>query len=78
MALFFVLDLAHPGPAVFAVVDRSHALSVFLAVVLTSLGLAAVVYRGARRFAMIEPDSALMVLAYVLGLCLLYAHAAPD
>jgi cation:H+ antiporter len=77
MAVFFVLDVVHAGGGVFAAVDPSHALSACLAVILTSLGLAAIVYRAERRFAMIEPDSVLMVLAYLAGLWLLYARAVP-
>jgi cation:H+ antiporter len=77
MALFFVLDVAHAGGGLFAAVDPSHVLSAFLAVVLTSLGLAAVVYRAEKRFAVVEPDSLLMVLAYLLGLWLLYLRAVP-
>jgi cation:H+ antiporter len=77
MAIFFALDVAHPGPALFAALDPSHALSAFLAVMLTGLGLAAVVYRAELRFAMLEPDSTVMLLAYLLGLWLLYRHAVP-
>jgi cation:H+ antiporter len=78
MALFVVLDLVHPGPSVFAVLDPSHVISALIAVVLTSLGLAAIVYRAERRFALIEPDSLLMVVTYLLGVWLLYAYAVPD
>lgn len=77
MALLPVLDAVLPGESLFAVVDPSHALSACLAVILTGLGLAAVVYRAERRFAMLEPDSWLMVLAYVAGLWLLYQRAVP-
>lgn len=73
MALFFALDLAQPG-SFFAAVDPSHALSGLFGIVLTSLGLAAIVYRAERRYALLEPDSALMVLAYLLGLWILFTH----
>jgi cation:H+ antiporter len=74
MALFFPLDLAAPG-AIFSALDPSHALSGLAAVILMSLGLAAIVYRAKRRFAMLEPDSLLMVAAYVLALLFLYGAA---
>ena len=45
---------------------------------LMSLGLAAIVYRAERRFAMIEPDSLLMVVVYVLGIWLLYGRVAGE
>ena len=75
MAIFAALDLAQPG-SLFAVVDPSHALSGSAAVFLMSLAVAAIVYRAKRRFAMLEPDSVLMLLAYVGAILLLYRHAA--
>ena len=75
MAIFLALDLAQPG-SLFATLDPSHALSGLFAVVLMSLGLAAIVYRAEKRFAMIEPGSLLMLVAYLAGLLLLYAHTA--
>ena len=74
MAVFFALDLAQPGN-VFAALDPSHAMSGLFAVVLMSLGLAAIVYRAKRRFAMLEPGSVLMLVGYALGVWLLWSHA---
>jgi cation:H+ antiporter len=75
MAIFFPLDLARPG-SVFAALDPNHALSGLFAVVLMGLGLAAIVYRAKRRFAMLEPDSLLMLVAYGAALWILYRHSA--
>jgi cation:H+ antiporter len=75
MAVFLALDLAQPGN-VFAALDPSHAMSGLFAVVLMSLGLAAIVYRAKRRFAMLEPGSVLMLAGYALGVALLWSHAA--
>lgn len=75
MAIFFPLDLVQPG-SLFAVLDPTHALSGLFAVVLMSLGLAAIVYRAKRRFAMLEPSSILMLVAYGLGMWILYQHSA--
>jgi cation:H+ antiporter len=75
MAIFLPLDLVQSGN-VFAVLDPNHALSGIFAVILMSLGLAAIVYRAERRFAMAEPSSALMLAAYLLALWLLYLHTA--
>jgi len=72
MAILLALDVAWPGPTLYTVLDPNHAMSAMLGVILTSLGLAAVLYRGERRFAMIEPDSWIMVLAYLSGVWLLY------
>jgi cation:H+ antiporter len=74
MAIFFALDLAQGG-SIFAVVDPSHVVSALFGVVLMSLGLGAIVYRAKRRFAMLEPDSLLVLVAYLMGIWTLYLHA---
>jgi hypothetical protein len=73
--VFLLLDLAQPGN-LFAALDPSHALSGLFAVVLMSLGVAAIVYRAKRHFFSLEPDSLLMLAAYVLALWLLYRQSA--
>jgi cation:H+ antiporter len=75
MAIFVVLDAVQPG-SLFAVLDPSHVISGLFAVVLMSLGVAALMYRAKRRFAMVEPDSLLIVLTYAIGVWLLYVHGA--
>ncbi len=74
MAIFLVLDLAHPGVSVFSVADPTHVITGMLAIVMTTLGLSGIVYRAERRYALLEPGSALMVLAYVLGILMLYSR----
>jgi cation:H+ antiporter len=71
MALFLPLDLAQEG-SVFRGLDPTHTASALLAVVLMALGLAAILYRAKRRFGFIEPDSALVLITYLLGIGLLY------
>jgi len=75
MVIFVAMDLAAPGP-IFASLDGSHALSALSAVVLMALGIGAIVYRAERRFALLEPDSLLMVVVYGLGIWLLYGRFA--
>jgi cation:H+ antiporter len=75
MAIFLPLDLAQPG-SLFATLDPNHALSGLFAVVLMGLGLAAIVYRAKGRFAMLEPDSLLILVAYGFAIWLLYRHSA--
>jgi cation:H+ antiporter len=72
MAIFLALDLAQPS-SIFAALDPAHALSGLAAVILMSLGIAAIVYRAKRRFAMLEPGSLLILAAYCGVLVLLYA-----
>lgn len=76
MALFLALDLAHPGASIFAVLSPVHVLTALAAIVLMALGLAAIVYRAEGRLAALEPSSALMILVYLLGITLVYAHGA--
>jgi cation:H+ antiporter len=76
MVIFLALDLASPGGAIFARIDPAHLVTALFAIVLTSLGLASIVYRAERRFGMLEPDSLLVVLAYLLALGVLYAQTA--
>ncbi len=73
MAIFLPLDLAQPG-SLFSAVDPDHALSGLFAVVLMSLGLAAIVYRAERRFRMIEPSSLVILITYVTAIGILYVH----
>jgi cation:H+ antiporter len=74
MAIFLVLDLAHPGVSIFSVADPTHVITAMLAIVMTTLGLSGIVYRAERRYALLEPGSALMVLAYALGILMLYSR----
>jgi cation:H+ antiporter len=74
MAVFLALDAVQPG-SLFAIVDPNHAVSGVFAMLLTTLGLAAIVYRADRRFAMIEPDSLLMLIVYATAIGLLYMRS---
>jgi cation:H+ antiporter len=76
MVILLPLDLAQSG-SIFAAADKSHAVSGLFGVMLMSLGVAAIAYRAKRRFAMIEPDSLLILVAYLMGIWMLYLHAVP-
>jgi len=73
MAIFLAIDVAQPG-SIFASLDPQHAVSGLFGVVLMGLGLAAIAFRAKRRFAMIEPDSVLILVSYVAALWLLISH----
>lgn len=75
MAIFFALDLASPGGSVFAALSPVQVVTGLCGLVLTSLGLAAIVYRAERRFAMIEPDALLILAAYAVGLVVVERYA---
>ena len=76
MLVFFAMDLAHPGGNIFSALEPVHAVTAIFSTVLMSLGLAGIVYRAERRFAMIEPGSVLMLVTYLLGLWLLYTQVS--
>ena len=76
MAIFFAMDVAHPGGPIFGTLDPIHALTGVFAVVLTTLGLAAIIFRSKRRFPLFEPGSILMLLGYFTAIGLLYAYTS--
>lgn len=74
MVIFFALDVACPGGSIFSVADPTHVLSGMLGITMTTLGLAGIVYRAERRYTLLEPGSALMIIAYVLAILMLYSR----
>ena len=72
MSLFLVLDLAHGGPLL-SVVAPAHGVSALVAIVLMATGLSALVYRAKRRFALLEPSAAAMLLIYLAGVVMVFA-----
>lgn len=50
----------------------THALTALWATIMMNIGLMGIIYRAERRFMLIEPDSLLMIVVYVLGLWLLF------
>jgi len=72
ISILLWVDLAYPGGSIFVDASRSHLLSIVFGIILMVLGLAAIVYRAKKRFAMLEPDSALIVLTYGLAILMLY------
>jgi cation:H+ antiporter len=75
MVIFVALDIAYPAGSIFGGLSATHAISGMLAVVLMTLGLAGILYRAERRFVMLEPDSALMILIYAFSIWVIYAHS---
>lgn len=75
MFALFLVDLANPSGPLLAAVSATHALTAFLAILLMNIGLMGIIYRAEKRFLLIEPDSALMIVGYVLGMWMLYQVA---
>ncbi|MGZ8365506.1 MAG: sodium:calcium antiporter [Nitrospira sp.] len=72
MAAFFFADLAYSGGGLLSTVSSTHALTALWAIIMMNIGLMGIMYRAERRFRLIEPDSLLMMVVYVLGLWLLF------
>jgi cation:H+ antiporter len=77
MALFVALDVANGGSPVFAILDPAHALTAILAILLTGVGLNAVLERGERRSLPVDPAAVGILLAYVAGISLLFLATRP-
>ncbi len=72
MAAFFFADLTYRGGGLLGSVASTHALTALWSILMMNLGLIGIIYRAEKRFMLIEPDSLLMIVAYVLGLWLLF------
>ena len=73
MAILFIADITYSKGSLFAAVDSTHAVTAFVSIVLMSVGIMGIIYRAERRFLFIEPDSALMIVGYVLGMAWIFS-----
>jgi cation:H+ antiporter len=72
MATFFFADVAYRGGALLGTISSTHALTALWSILMMNIGLMGIIYRAEKRFLLVEPDSFLMIVAYVLGLWLLF------
>jgi cation:H+ antiporter len=72
MAAFLFADLAYRGGGLLSSVSSTHALTALWSILMMNIGLMGIIYRAEKRFMLIEPDSLLMIVSYVLGLWLLF------
>ena len=73
MIMFTVLDVASPSGPILSTVSPVHAMTALIAIMLMSVGMAAIAYRTHGRLRMLEPSSSVMLLLYLLGIGLLIA-----
>ncbi len=71
MAAFFFADVAYRQGNLLSHVSPTHALTALWSVLMMSIGLMGIIYRAEKRYWLIEPDSLLMIAAYIFGLWLL-------
>jgi cation:H+ antiporter len=72
MAAFFFADAAYRGGSLLGTVSQAHALTALWSILMMNIGLMGIIYRAEKRFLLIEPDSLLMIVSYVLGVWLLF------
>ncbi|MBK9995717.1 MAG: hypothetical protein IPO99_00965 [Nitrospira sp.] len=72
MAAFLFTDLAYAGGPLLGAIDSTHALTALWGILMMNVGLMGIVYRVEKRYWLIEPDSLVMILGYLLGLWLLF------
>jgi cation:H+ antiporter len=72
MAAFFFADAAYRGGGLLGTISSTHALTALWSILMMNIGLMGIIYRAEKRFLLVEPDSLLMIVSYVLGLWLLF------
>lgn len=72
MAALFFADAAYQKGPLLAAVSSTHALSAVWGVLLMNLALMGIIYRAGKRNPLLEPNSRLMILGYLLGMWLLF------
>ncbi|MBI4401820.1 MAG: hypothetical protein HY581_09335, partial [Nitrospirae bacterium] len=70
-ALVFA-DVAYRSGPLLSAVSPAHTITALWAILLMNVGLMGIIYRVEKRFLLIEPDSALMIVGYGLGMWLLF------
>jgi cation:H+ antiporter len=72
MAAFFFADLAYLQGDLLSSVNAAQALTAVWSILMMNIGLMGIIYRAEKRFILIEPDSLLMIVSYMLGLWILF------
>jgi cation:H+ antiporter len=72
MAVLLVADAAYRKGPLLASIEATHAVTALVGILLMSVGLMGIIYRAEKRFPLVEPDSVLMIVGYLLGMGLLF------
>lgn len=72
MGAIFFADAAYRQGPLLSSVSVTHTLTAFWAILLMNVGLMGIIYRAEKRYYLIEPDSFLMILGYILGMWMLF------
>jgi len=72
MTAFVILDAVHREGPILSAVSPVHVISALVGLAMMAIALATLVYRARTNAAWIEPGSALIIIAYVTGLTLIF------
>jgi cation:H+ antiporter len=72
MAALFLTDVAYREGTLLSAVSPAHVMTALWSMLLMSIGLMGIIYRAEKRFMLIEPDSFLIIMTYVVGIWLLF------
>jgi cation:H+ antiporter len=72
MSVLFLTDVAYRSGPLLSAVSSTHVVSALLSILLMNIGLMGIMYRAEKRFFLIEPDSALMIVCYAAGMWLVF------
>jgi len=72
IVVLFVLDVADGQGPLLALVRTQHALTAFIAIILTALAMQITIAHQERRVWLVEPDAVALILAFLAGVGLMY------
>lgn len=73
MGILFFADMAYRKGPLLGAVNDAHAATALVSILLMSVGIMGIIYRAEKRFFFVEPDSALMILGYLIGMGLIFS-----
>ena len=73
MGILFFADMAYRKGPLLGAVNDAHAVTALVSIILMSVGIMGIIYRAEKRFFFVEPDSALMIMGYLIGMGLIFS-----
>lgn len=73
VTVLLVLDVAYRSGPILSAVSTSHIVTALVAIALTGIALQNILTRDERRSWLVEPDAAVLLLAYLIGVGVIYA-----
>jgi len=72
MAALFFVDVAYRQGPLLSAVNPAHVMTACWGILLMNVGLMGIIYRAEKRYFLIEPDSLMIIVGYVIGMWLLF------